>query len=97
MKQQAGETKRIWLLLLKEGGRWSAAEIAQKIEDFGDDMSGTLANLVSRGYLRRIAKDESNSRVQFVVTPVCKVPRDVTLRELMECGVFPAERARSNA
>lgn len=78
-------TKQIWLLMLREGGRWS---IGETIEAAGlRAAKQTVPMMASTGSLVRFEKEKKGDRIRYGVTKNCKVPTGVTLAELMEVGV----------
>ena len=82
-----GVSKRIWLLLYAEGGRWSVAEIRRTLVlegRTGGALPQTLDYMRTSGFLE--AWDEPDHqlerRLRFGVTKRCKVPRGVKLEEI---------------
>lgn len=78
-------TRAIWLLLLKEGGRWSVNEISTEL-GYGDP--GLLCRfthqMCERGYLKR--HKQPGERHQYSVDRTCKIPLSLTMGELMDAG-----------
>jgi predicted transcriptional regulator len=83
--EHTGASARIWLFLLKEGGRWDAGSIARAI--FEDDMSvhQLTRSMAGAGMLKRFERQLPKGKNEYAVTPDCKVPRDVTIAELQRC------------
>lgn len=81
-----GASKRIWLLLYKEGGWWTVAEVRRHfgLPSGSNRLHVTLGEMASGGFLE--SKDEPDyqleRRVRFGVTKRCKVPRGVKLEEI---------------
>jgi hypothetical protein len=75
----------IWLLLLKEGGKWDAAEASAAIA--GSDRKLIAQNLrfmSEGGYLKRYERDSTeDGRIRYGVTLSCRVPRGVTMGEIL--------------
>lgn len=80
-----GVSKRIWMLLYREGGWWSVAEICKELGS-GPTTHVNVRDMVTSGFLAR--KDDADQygerRVRFGVTKACKMPRGVTLEEIEE-------------
>lgn len=81
-----GLTKRIWMVLYSEGGRWTSAEIADRLRYSGTSIYTTLREMVDRKLVVRIDGDNVHGEnvIQYAVTKACKVPRDVGLDEIEE-------------
>lgn len=81
----------VWLMLLKEGGRWSAAEVGERV---GMDQTAAATNLrfmEEFGTVKRWARgDKPTDRVRFGVTAECKVPRGVKLSDILACDLKAA-------
>lgn len=83
-----GITRRIWLLLAKEGGRWSTEDIASELMEVNLTVHQTCSEMVRTGTVVKYERDEQHKRIRWGVTPVCKVPGGITVRELDACGVL---------
>jgi hypothetical protein len=79
-KPRTGMVKAAWLLMLGEGGRWSAKEISTKL---GQDLHSHLYRMTEQGCVARYPSSDDEP-VQFGVTNDCKVPLGVTMKEIME-------------
>lgn len=79
MAQRNGIVKDAWMHMLKDGGRWTAAEIK---EQFGRDIHATLNRMAAQGYAVQFG--DGRNRVKYGVTPDCKVPIGVTINDLQE-------------
>jgi predicted transcriptional regulator len=74
----------VWLAMLKQGGRWTAAEVGALI---GTDQSaaGTaLRSMSDFGTVHRWDRSDTNDRVRYGVTADCKVPRGVAVKDIAE-------------
>lgn len=80
-----GTAKRVWLLLYSEGGRWTAEEIAEKLQ-ITRPLWTALGEMVRGDFLERFrAKNiDGELMVKFAVTRKCRVPRGVTLDEMWD-------------
>ena len=83
---RTGTTKAAWLFLLREGGRWTAVDIADELGDSNQEVMQMIAAMVSGGLVRRYEKQKPCAYLTYGVTAACKVPRGVTIAELAECG-----------
>lgn len=71
-------TKRIWLHMLAEGGRWTVSELAI---DFGSDtraVTSAIYNLKESGAVVRHEKSDA-IRLQFSVNAKCTAPLGVSV------------------
>lgn len=79
-----GLSRTVWLHLLKEGGRWTSAEVSKMLKLDAKRVSTVLSNMADSGAVVRFAKGESSkSRVRFAVTSACNVPRDVSISQVL--------------
>lgn len=79
-----GLTKRIWLLLYSEGGRWTSAEISARL-CVQHAIHTTLREMVQVRLLMRADVPTPEGRVfKYGVGKGCKVPRDVTVDEMWD-------------
>jgi DNA-binding MarR family transcriptional regulator len=71
------------MYLLREGGRTGANEIA-KVLNMGQSYVGAVCQkFADRGYAVRFERAEGEKALTFGVTPNCKIPREVTLRDVL--------------
>lgn len=83
-----GMTRSIWLHLLREGGRWSTAEIALALKLNPKRVMTILLNMVRTNAVQRWEKTPSpKSRVRYGVTSTCAIPQGVTLADVVELAV----------
>lgn len=73
-------TARLWLFLLKEGGRWIAGDIGEQTGD--ENVSQLLAGMKRNGMVRRYPIGPN--RYAYGVTGDCRVPRQVSVQEIAE-------------
>lgn len=93
MAEQNGVSAKLWLALLKEGGRHSATEVATLIEESNSaGVHQLLASLVATRSLRKFEK-LPGGRVQFGVTAACRVPRGVTIADVLACDLQGSGKA----
>jgi hypothetical protein len=80
-----GTAKRVWLLLYSEGGRWTAEEIADKLQ-ITRPLWTALGEMVRGDFLERFRSQNIDGElsVKFAVTRKCRVPRGVTLDEMWD-------------
>ena len=81
----------VWLMLLREGGRWTASEVGERINLDQTSAAASLRTMTEFGTLRRWDRSETNDRVRFGVTAECKVPRGVTLQDILACDLQRAQ------
>jgi hypothetical protein len=85
---QNGQTKAVWLLIAREGGRWSVREVTDTLGDDFDSVSQGLHRMAQLGCLTHYPRTTQRNRVTFGVTAQCKVPQGVTLADLLAIGVL---------
>ena len=81
--------KGIWMLLLRQGGRWNVSELVKFFTcESSDDICKFVNVMTNRGYLAKY-KEQSGTRpkYQYAVTKACKIPQGVEMWELIEAGV----------
>lgn len=93
LNERTGIAQRIWLLMLKEGGRWSSVEIADKLGDHTLMVSQNVASMVDFGSVRRYEKATPADRVRFGVTADCRIPRGVSISDILACDLQRLEAA----
>lgn len=92
-REEGFSNAEVWLLMLKEGGRWSAAEIGQRV-GMGQTEAGTnLRAMHEFGTVQKWERVNPGDRVRFGVTPGCKVPRGVTVQDILACNLHRQEAA----
>lgn len=82
---------RLWLLMLKEGGRWKSPELASALSVTPAQAMHALNAMATRGYASRQLLPGSlpgRPRYQYGVDENCLVPQGVTVKHLMEAGVL---------
>lgn len=84
MNEPTGITARMWLLMAKEGGLWTASELARQMEY--DRVSATQ-NLSSMARGHSVRKQKVGPAVKYSVTSLCLIPRGVSLKEILECNL----------
>lgn len=88
MAEFSGISSKMWLAMLKEGGRWSAAEIAKFSKLDAISAHQNLNSLCRTGALRKFDREASAAnRVQFGITAGCAIPRGVTVGEILACSL----------
>ena len=74
-------TKRAWLHMLAEGGRWTIRELAMDTRaDYGS-VNAALTSMHDAGSVERHAKTGEAKAVQYSVTSRCCAPLGVTVDE----------------
>jgi hypothetical protein len=74
----------VWLMMLKEGGRWTAAEVGARVGMDQTAAACALRSMHEFGTIQKWGRSETNDRVRFGVTVECKVPRGITVRDVMD-------------
>lgn len=78
----------VWLMMLREGGRWSAAEVGARIGMDQSQVANNLRAMEQFGTLKRWDRgDKPTDRVRFGVTPECTIPRGVTVADIVASNI----------
>lgn len=77
----------VWLMMLKEGGRWTATEVGDRLGIDQTAAASALRAMHEFGTVQKWERSEHNDRVRFGVTNACKVPRGVVLRDILDCDL----------
>lgn len=88
MADRTGKHLLIWMHLVKEGGRWSVAEIAEAIRMKPVAVNNALYRMFEQQMVDRRQRKDGYERVSFGVTVKCKIPLGVTLSALEKLGVL---------
>lgn len=90
-----GLSKRLWLLLYAEGGRWTADEIGKRLH-ISQPLWSCLGEMSRGAFLERFRSHNVDGElvVSFAVTKRCKVPRGVTVDEMWEVLQMSTPRAK---
>jgi len=88
-----GMTRRIWLLLAKQGGRWSTEDIASELMMDTPTIASRCAELARYEMVVQYPRDEEHPRVRWGVLLDSKIPQGLTIRKLQECGAIKVEAA----
>jgi predicted ArsR family transcriptional regulator len=86
MSRNNGTTREVWLRMLADGGRSTANEIAEDLSICSMGVAQSLCRMAAGGMAKRYETGRRN--VVFGVTRDCKVPRGVSLADLMTVGVL---------
>lgn len=78
-----GATKRVWIMLVAEGGFWSALEIRAKLL-LPAGINSILRDMQEAGCIlqRKRHTIDGETLVEYGVVRKCKVPRGVTWEEI---------------
>jgi predicted transcriptional regulator len=72
----------VWLMMLREGGRWTAAEVGERLSLDQTAAAGSLRSMYEFGTVQKWERSETNDRVRYGVTVDCKIPRGVTVKDV---------------
>jgi hypothetical protein len=78
-------TAKIWMFLLKAGGRWLSGDVAAGIREDSARVGWVLAAMVRNDNARRFEVQNMKRRFTYGVTGACKVPRLVSVQQVAEC------------
>ena len=78
---EEGLTKRIWLHLLSEGGRWSPREISMDLREPYEDVRKASARMYDTGSVLRHERGEDRS-ISYSIGDTCRVPNGATLGDV---------------
>jgi hypothetical protein len=82
MADPAFKNSAVWLMMLAEGGRWTAAEVGARLEIDQTAAASALRAMHEFGTLQKWDRSPTNDRVRFGVTNECKIPRGVTVQDV---------------
>lgn len=80
--EPTGVTRRIWLHLLQHG-RTDAKCLAVDLGLTEINTHQLMRNMAATGSVRRFPRCEPGWRIEYAIDPTCRVPRDVTLADLL--------------
>lgn len=81
-------TTIMWLHILREGGRWTMAELQAALPQLRTrNVSAFLATMKAGGYLQRHRRSDQPRCFSYGVSSSCKVPQGIVLQELIDMGV----------
>jgi hypothetical protein len=94
---RADVTARIWLFLLKSGGRWIAKDVATEINERQALVAWQLAAMDRYGQARKYPVPGMKRRFTYGVTGACKIPRSINVQDISDCVTAQAEDAEEQA
>ena len=74
-------TKSIWLWLLQEGGKWTAAGVAEALGKSVDEVFEVISRLEVRGMVKK-GKAENHRRLVYWVDGTCAIPQGMAVAEV---------------
>lgn len=77
-----GATSKVWLALLKAGGRLSTSEVTKLVDVDPESVRALLHSLSTSGAAH---KYDTSKPMRYGVTLHCRVPMGVTIGEILEC------------
>lgn len=88
--------KDAWLFLLREGGCWTAAGVAEETGLPLRKVQMALGGLTRTGAAHNRGKSPRQRRVLYEVTPACAIPATVTVAEVSRAAALPAAQNRKD-
>lgn len=79
-----GLSRRMWLLMLEQGGRWTAAELAEKCGVPVKKAESLAAFMVRSRTAKKVRSGKRKNGVAYMVTEGCEVPRGMNLGALLQ-------------
>lgn len=76
--------KEIWLLILKEGGRWGVGEIASEFDVNSSEVCNMVAAMSNSGHIKVYPRGEGRKFNEYAVDLSCRIPTQVTMKDIME-------------
>lgn len=76
-------TAAMWCHMLKQGGRWTAAELMPVSQRTRDNTDNLLASMVRAGLVIGYRSGSRKNGRAYGVHPECKVPRGITLAQVL--------------
>lgn len=88
MARPTGDSGKLWLALLKEGGRKSAREAADLTSHYDTTVAGSLLKSMEKcGSVRKFPVTPGSRNIKYGVTLQCRVPIGVTIGEILDCNL----------
>lgn len=94
MTPRNGKSRKLWLMLLREGGRMSAAELARGLEVKPNEIKAVLASMAQNGTVTHYPRSVASRRVSYGITNANKVPLELTIDDLLQNGFQMAPEAQ---
>lgn len=94
-EHKSGVTKALWLRMLNDGGYSTLTELSNAAD--GKRVNGIIDRMTAHGYCKKFRHPERKNGVGYGITTSCKVPREVTLAEILSAAkteLIEEERAR---
>ncbi len=76
----------IWTHLAKEGGRWTTGELSKSLDGLNGVRLGCTLRTMARCNL--IVRYETNAGLQWGVTKSCRLPKFLTVGDLLQAGIL---------
>lgn len=91
--QGAGITRDVWLLLYREGGIWTMAEIRDALPELTGPLQvpGALLNMTDRGFVLKHGSKATG--VKYRVNRACRIPQGISLGDLLDAQNMVQEPA----
>lgn len=84
MSMEEGLTKRCWLHMLAEGGRWSVRDLAMDMGVTAQNVQNTVTRMHDLGSIKRHEKTETSGKsITYSVAKDCRLPSNLTLQDLL--------------
>ncbi len=83
-------TAKLWLFMLRTGGRWKSKELAKAAAVDGSQVCWLLSAMARNGTATKFEVPGKASRFTYGVTGACKIPRCVSLQEVADCVLSEA-------
>ena len=74
--------RNLWLMLFNEGGRYTAAELADRLSVHTDYMVEQLNSLHRARLIEKFQPEVGQRRLRYGITGSCSIPRGMTLAEV---------------
>jgi hypothetical protein len=88
--RSTGASREIWLLMCKEGGRWTPEEMAEALNKSRHPTARKMHTMA--GKMKQLKRFKEKGRALFGVTSDCLIPFGITVKELAEVGVLTEEK-----
>lgn len=91
MNKLNGDTARIWLWMMKEGGRHTPIQVAHACELMDTAAANSLLRSMTEcGSVMRW-QTEGVKGFRYGVTPSCRIPLGLTVRDVMDAAMAEVE------
>lgn len=76
-------SRRMWLVMLEQGGRWTSRELADKFGLTPEKAESLTGFMVRSKIVKKVRSGKRKNGIAFAVTEGVMIPRDLMLSDLL--------------